>query len=93
MPTDEPPSPRSAARPFLMGRNHAGLWVVQDPNGMWGGIFVDRTAALKFALSENGRPRAAIMVPHPFELDLAAASAPRATGAMLPAPVLQDRAA
>lgn len=93
MPTDEPPPPRPAARPFLMGRNHTGLWVVQDPSGMWGGVFVDRTAALKFALSENGRPRAAIMIPYPFELDLAAASAPRSTGGTAPTPVLQDRAA
>jgi hypothetical protein len=93
MPADEPPSLRHSARPFLIGRNHAGLWVVQDVRGMWGGVFVDRTAALKFAMSENGRPRAAIVVPHPFELDLAAASAPSATGRTAPASVLHDRAA
>jgi hypothetical protein len=65
--------PRSKPmRPFLLGRNHAGQWVVQDEAGMWGGIFVDRIAALKFAMSENGRPQAVIMVPDPLELDIKA---------------------
>jgi hypothetical protein len=59
-------------RPFLLGRNHAGQWVVQDEGGMWGGIFVDRIAALKFAMSENGRPQAVIMVPDPLELAITA---------------------
>jgi hypothetical protein len=68
-----PPRP-NLARPFLLGRNHAGQWVVQDEGGMWGGIFVDRIAALKFAMSENGRPQAVIMVPHPLELDIKAPS-------------------
>jgi hypothetical protein len=95
MPTDEPPSPRPMpSRPipprtlpprhFLMGRNRDGHWVVQDQGGMWGGIFLDRTAALKFALSENGHPHAVIMIPHPFELDLGAASRPAAAGAAAP---------
>jgi hypothetical protein len=71
---DDPsvPSRPKPARPFLLGRNRAGQWVVQDPSGMWGGIFVDRSAALKFAMSENGRPQAVVMVPHPLELDIAA---------------------
>jgi hypothetical protein len=38
---------------------------------MRGGLFVDRTAALRFALFENGnRPQAVIMVPGVFELDM-----------------------
>ncbi len=69
MPDDPSVSSRSKRmRPFLLGRNHAGQWVVQDEGGMWGGIFVDRIAALKFAMSENGRPQAVIMVPDPLEL-------------------------
>jgi hypothetical protein len=75
MPEDPVVSSRpKPVRPFLLGRNHAGQWVVQDQGGMWGGIFVDRSAALKFAMSENGRPQAVIMVPHPLELDVTAAS-------------------
>ncbi len=42
--------------------------MVQDQDGRWGGVFVDRTAALKFAMSENGRPQAVVMVPYPLEL-------------------------
>jgi hypothetical protein len=69
MPDGPSASPRpKPARPFLLGRNHAGQWIVQDQGGMWGGVFVDRTTALKFAMSENGRPQAVVMVPYPLEL-------------------------
>jgi hypothetical protein len=95
MSIDEPPSPGSMPlrsppprtmlpRHFLMGRNRDGRWVVQDQGGMWGGVFLDRTAALKFALSENGHPHAVVMIPHLFELDLGAASKPSAAGAAAP---------
>jgi hypothetical protein len=47
--------------------------VVQDKDGRWGGVFVDRNAALKFAMSENGRPQAVIVVPYPLELAITAA--------------------
>ena len=70
----EPPSasPLTPAT-FLIGKNHRGNWVVQDPSGLRGGLFVDRTQALKFAMSENGnRPRAVIMVPDGLELDMSA---------------------
>jgi hypothetical protein len=70
----EPPSARSpSADLFLIGKNSRGNWVVQDPRGMRGGLFVDRTQALKFAMSENGgRPQAVIMVPDGLELDMSA---------------------
>jgi hypothetical protein len=54
---------------FLMGQNSRGNWVVQDERGMCGGLFVDRVAALRFAMFENGhRPQAVVMVPGVFEL-------------------------
>ena len=69
----EPPSrpcPRRSTT-FLVGRNSHGIWVVRDTRGDCGGLFVDRTEALKFALFENGnRPQAVIMVPGTLELDL-----------------------
>ena len=61
----------SKSSPFLMGQDSHGNWVVQDQTGDCGGIFVDRAAALKFAMFESGdRPRAVIMMPGVFELDM-----------------------
>lgn len=69
----EPPSPRSCSNAalFMIGKDSQGHWVVQDQRGLCGGLFVDRTEALRFALFENGnRPQAIIMVPGTFELDM-----------------------
>jgi hypothetical protein len=69
---DKPPSPScSRSSLFPVGRNSRGNWVVQDQNGLRGGLFVDRAEALKFAMFENGkRPQAVIMVPGILELDM-----------------------
>jgi hypothetical protein len=85
MSNGEPSSPRSQSRGlFLIGRNSRGNWVVQDPAGLCGGLFVDRVHALKYAMSGNGsRPRAVVMVPGVLELDLSAnpcIHGPRANG-------------
>jgi hypothetical protein len=54
---------------FMIGRNSKGQWVVQDQSGLHGGLFVNRTQALKYALFENGnRPQAVVMVPDVLEL-------------------------
>jgi hypothetical protein len=56
---------------FFIGRDSHGSWVVQDDRGLRGGLFADRTQALRFALFENGnRPQAVVMVPGVFELDM-----------------------
>lgn len=55
----------------LIGRNSKGNWVVQGPHGKYGGLFVDRVAALKFAMFEGGTPHAAVMVPGTLELNMA----------------------
>jgi hypothetical protein len=71
----EPPSPRSAsdAGLFRVGKDSHGHWVVQDQQGLRGGLFVGRAEALKFAMFENGnRPQAVIMVPGVLELDMVA---------------------
>ena len=75
----EPPSPQSCTRPslFLIGKDSRGHWVVQDDHGSCGGLFVNRTEALKFAMFENGnRPQAVIMVPGIFELDMSGKADP-----------------
>ena len=69
----EPPSTARAKSLFRIGRNSCGNWVVQDQTGLCGGMFVNRTEALKFAMFENGnRPQAVIMVPGILELDMSA---------------------
>jgi hypothetical protein len=66
----EPPSNGSDSL-FLIGKDSRGRWVVQDRNGLRGGLFVSRADALKFALFENGnRPEAVITVPGVLELDM-----------------------
>jgi hypothetical protein len=70
---EEPPSTQSSSLPslFRVGKDRQGHWVVQDQEGLRGGLFVGRAEALKFAMFENGnRPQAVIMVPGVLELDL-----------------------
>jgi hypothetical protein len=74
----EPPSPEPSpnASLFLIGKDSRGHWVVQDQKGLCGGLFVDRTQALRFAMFENGnRPQAVVMVPGVFELDMGSRAA------------------
>ena len=53
-----------------IGKDSRGNWVVQGPQGKYGGLFVDRVAALKFAMFEGGTPHAAVMVPGILELNI-----------------------
>lgn len=65
------PDNDNAPQLYYIGRNRAGRWVVRDATGRSGGVFIDRTQAIKFAMFENGRnPQAVIMVPGILELDL-----------------------
>ena len=65
-------SPASAKSPlFRVGRNSHGDWVVEDESGRYGGIFVDRSEAVKYALFESGyRQPAVLMIPGIMELDM-----------------------
>jgi len=68
----EPPS-RRLSRHFsmLIGKNSRGQWVVRSQDGLSGGLFVNRTEAVRYALFENGRrPDAVVMVPGCLELAL-----------------------
>jgi hypothetical protein len=61
---------------FLVGRDSRGNWVVQDPRGIRGGLFVNRDQALRFVRAENGnRPGEFVMVGGVLELDVSKASA------------------
>ena len=64
----EPPSCSSASRIVFIGRDKGGHWVAQEQNGLYGGLFVSRAQAIKYALFENGRhPETIIGV---IELDM-----------------------
>ena len=73
MKKDKYPSIVPCSRPlqFQIGRDSRGNWVVQDDQGLCGGLFIDRTQALRFAMLENGsRPQAVVMIPGVFELNI-----------------------
>jgi hypothetical protein len=91
----KPPSAsrRSRSPLFFIGRDSRGNWVVQDQHHVCGGLFVNRTQALKFALFENGnRPQVVVMVPGILELDMGATALPGRT-AMATGPEALQRAA
>jgi hypothetical protein len=65
--------PPSWSRPplFMIGQDEQGHWVAQELNGVCGGLFVNRDAALRYVRSENGRrPQAVVMVSGILELDM-----------------------
>jgi hypothetical protein len=53
-----------------IGKDSVGNWVVQGPKGTYGGLFISRAEALRFAMFENGNPHAIVMVPGAFELNM-----------------------
>jgi len=68
----EPPSCSPAASTVVfVGKNGRGNWVAREQNGMFGGLFVDRARAFKYALSENGHhPETIVEVSREIELDI-----------------------
>lgn len=65
----EPPSCHSAL--VFIGKNRRGQWVAQEQNGLYGGLFISRTAALRYALFEtNHHPEAIRMASSPLELNM-----------------------
>jgi hypothetical protein len=70
----EPPSCGSASAVVFIGRNSRGNWVAQEQNGLYGGLFVNRAAAVKYALFENGHhPETIVELSCEIELDIGAA--------------------
>lgn len=67
-----PPCSRAASTIFV-GTNRRGNWVAREQNGIFGGLFVDRAQALKYALFENGyHPETIVEVSCEIELDIPA---------------------
>ena len=67
----EPPSCSSTSTIVFIGRNSHGNWVAQEQNGLYGGLFVNRAAAVRYALFENGHhPETIVAVSREIELDM-----------------------
>ena len=75
----EPPSCSAVSTIVFIGRNHRGLWVAQQQNGLYGGLFVNRAQAVKYALFENGQhPEMIVELSRELELDMRGETAPLA---------------
>jgi len=60
-----PPEPLS----FVLGRDGGGHWIVQEANGLCGGLFASENAAICYAKSESaGRGTIIRFIPDPIEL-------------------------
>jgi len=67
----EPPSCSSASTIIFIGKNRRGNWVAQEQNGLYGGLFVNRAQAFKYALFENGHhPETIVELSREIELDM-----------------------
>jgi hypothetical protein len=67
----EPPSCSSPSSIVFIGRNRRGQWVAQQQNGLYGGLFVSRAHAVKYALFENGlHPETIVELAREIELDM-----------------------
>jgi hypothetical protein len=66
----KPPSCSSASTIVFIGKNRRGNWVAQEQNGLYGGLFVNRAQAVKYALFENGHhPETIVELSREIELD------------------------
>jgi hypothetical protein len=67
----EPPSCSSASTIVFIGKNGRGQWVAQEQSGLYGGLFVNRAQAVKYALFENGHhPETIVELSREIELDM-----------------------
>lgn len=65
----EPPSCSSAL--VFIGKNSRGQWVAQEQHGLFGGLFISRAEAVRYALFENGHhPESIMAAPSTIELDM-----------------------
>jgi hypothetical protein len=76
----EPPSCSSSSNIVFIGRDKGGHWVAQAQNGLYGGVFVNRAQAIKYALFENGHhPETIVELSREIELDMGSKPSPRPT--------------
>jgi hypothetical protein len=72
----EPPSCSPAASTIVfIGQNSCGQWVAQEQSGLYGGLFINRAQAVKYALFENGNhPETIVELSRKLELEPGATS-------------------
>jgi hypothetical protein len=67
----EPPSCSSPSTVVFIGKNRRGQWIAQEQNGLYGGLFVNRAQAVKYALFENGHhPETIVELSRDIELNV-----------------------
>jgi hypothetical protein len=55
---------------LFIGQDRTGQWVVKDAQSLCGGLFANRTEAIRFAMYEcQRRPQSVIMLPDGLEFD------------------------
>ncbi|WOH80357.1 hypothetical protein RX327_31810 [Bradyrhizobium sp. BEA-2-5] len=65
------PSHDPGPRIVFVGRNRAGNWIARERRGTFGGLFVNRAQALKYARLQTGHhPESIIEVTREIELDI-----------------------
>ena len=65
MPSPQPPQPGKNIHRFLVGRDNEGHWIARDERGLTGGVFSDRTAAIRFAATESDHQAGAVRLAPP----------------------------
>ena len=50
----------NALHRFVVGRDGEGHWIARDEEGVTGGVFADRSSAVRFAAMESGHRAGAI---------------------------------
>jgi len=61
----------AASAVVFVGRTGRGYWIAREQNRLFGGLFVNRAQALKYALFENGHhPETIVEVSREIELDV-----------------------
>jgi hypothetical protein len=64
---EEVPSERLS---FELGRDHEGLWIVREKNGLYGGLFASEKAAIQYAKFESADRKSVIrIISDPIELN------------------------
>ncbi|MBB4423800.1 hypothetical protein GGD66_002344 [Bradyrhizobium sp. CIR48] len=66
----EPPSRIPSTPRILIGKNRQGHWIAREQNGLFGGVFVNRSQALKYALSVGHHSELVVELTEEIELDI-----------------------